>query len=370
MADGIPQLKPLTSIRGVAAIWVVLHHFLGGVTYLPGEPFLLQVFRFGWAGVDIFFILSGFILSYCHAQDFDSANRRVAYPTFLILRISRIYPLHAFILLILMLDTSMTLFSHVSEPSEVEGFVSHHPFHMWDLFLSFLLVQGWFIDPDQWNGPAWTISVEWFLYLLFPVLISLYISLSKKWAYIVIAFFYACISLYAILIDDAGIWARLHVSIPGGGILRGAVGFSVGILLYRLYTEKALFTLPWKGIGNAVLLAIPVVIVVTHRITFALPLFAVLIYALAHPSNGRHWFWSSAPMVFLGDISYSIYMTQRLFLGRVQAVSVSQPWSVSTLMVGVVLFAFIIGSSCLTYKYIERPSRNYIRKRWLGKTVG
>ena len=84
----MPQiLKPLTAMRFFAAMWVVAFHFtpsLGG-----GMPALVAK---GYLGVELFFVLSGFILSHVYMESFG--DRRFRYPDFLWARLARIYPVH------------------------------------------------------------------------------------------------------------------------------------------------------------------------------------------------------------------------------------------------------------------------------------
>ena len=83
----MPELKPLTSIRGLAAIWVVFFHY--------NRTFELS--QMGYLGVDLFFILSGFIISYVYMDKFSSSelvSKNIK--RFLALRLARIYPLHIF----------------------------------------------------------------------------------------------------------------------------------------------------------------------------------------------------------------------------------------------------------------------------------
>lgn len=356
--DRIKTINPLTSIRGAAAFWVVYHHYSGIDSY-PFEPYWLTFLRRGFLGVDIFFILSGFIMSYCYAHFFTTAGlSKKMYFRFLGLRLARIYPLHFFVL---------TLFFVLT----FENFLPHHAYaknydFQWaywtSLIQSLLLIQAWDIDQQLWNGVAWTISVEWFLYLLFPAAIIFCMRLPKLAVcgfliplYLVIAFSQA---------NDPIFWAQLHSGVPCGALFRGCAGYFTGILLYRLYKDKVLFSLPWKLIGNVSAILIPVVVLGVHQIAFILPLFALLIYALAHPSNARHSLWNSRPMIFLGDISYSIYMIQLFILSAF--IHPNLHWLFITKICCLLFTVVIIIFSCITWRFIEKPSRRYIRKRWLG----
>ncbi len=355
----VETINPLTSIRGVAALWVAYFHYVGPDTS-PADPSGLTFVKCGFLGVDIFFILSGFIMSYCYAHFFTASGvRRNMYFRFLGLRLARIYPLHLFLLILYLLLTFEVFLPH-------HTFAKNYEFQWmyWTTFVqSLLLVQSWYVHHYKfWNDAAWTISVEWFFYLLFPAIVALFMRLPK------VATFALVIPLYVLIAlsqsDDPSFWGVQHIKMHCGGLLRGGVGYLTGILLYRLYSEKALFSLPWKTIGNTCLVLTPVAVVAVHRIAFILPLFAVLIYALAHPSNARHPVWSSRPLIFLGDISYSVYMIQFFILPAF--VHPNAHWTTAVSAACCVGFtAVLIIFSFISYRFVERPSRQFIRKHWM-----
>jgi peptidoglycan/LPS O-acetylase OafA/YrhL len=145
------HIRGLTGLRGIGALWVVLFH----LTFGRGIP----VIDLGFLGVDLFFILSGFVLSYVSITNIDTVPR---YLEFLRQRLTRIYPLHLFTLCILAM---IVLF--------VPGFSERYnvPRFEPDAFVaSLLLIQNWFYWlPGCWNAPSWSLSAEWFAYLTFPI---------------------------------------------------------------------------------------------------------------------------------------------------------------------------------------------------------
>ena len=95
--DGEAQLQSLTPLRGIAALWVVLYHY--AVIYFPSlhPQTYTQLLGKGYLAVDLFFILSGFVLAHVYREAFTqevSGN----YLKFLFARIARLYPLHLFVL--------------------------------------------------------------------------------------------------------------------------------------------------------------------------------------------------------------------------------------------------------------------------------
>src|SRR5689334_9429569 len=90
----VPESRALTGIRGVAALWVVLFHLPNP---LAGTAFA-QVLSRGYLGVDLFFILSGFVLSYAYRDALPEKPMVRQALRFYAVRLARIYPLHVFVL--------------------------------------------------------------------------------------------------------------------------------------------------------------------------------------------------------------------------------------------------------------------------------
>src|SRR3954469_8392305 len=151
------HVSSLTGVRGVAALWVVLFHIQSfggelGLNALYGLP----VLRAGWAGVDLFFVLSGFVLMLVHERDFP----RLRWPPllrFAWLRFFRIYPLATIVLLLILaltlVDRDFTAeWTHMSVPPN---------FTVPSFFRTMFLATRWWSPTDgDWNQPVWSLSVE------------------------------------------------------------------------------------------------------------------------------------------------------------------------------------------------------------------
>lgn len=148
------MLNNLTGLRFYAAFWVFLYHFFPVYTDLPKVD-LLEV---GYLGVDVFFVLSGFILTYVYYGKFFVNKISIKdYYNFIIKRFAKIYPLH-FILTLIFIPLL---------------FVGKYVFHQDALKVypntlinNFLLIHAWGTTSHySWNFPSWSISAEWFAYL-------------------------------------------------------------------------------------------------------------------------------------------------------------------------------------------------------------
>src|ERR1043165_7460847 len=146
-------IPALTGIRGIGAVWVVIYHLF------PGD---LPVIGLGYQGVDLFFILSGFVLTLVHTKDFDGGYALSKYIRFLMLRLVRIYPLHITVLIVFAVAVLV-----------LPGFAQRyeHPDHFGisQFITTALLVQNWRMgNVSLWNGPSWSLSAEWLGYIFFP----------------------------------------------------------------------------------------------------------------------------------------------------------------------------------------------------------
>jgi peptidoglycan/LPS O-acetylase OafA/YrhL len=169
------EIRALTGIRGVAAVWVVAVHSWPG--YMIMFPVLRDVYRpisRGPLGVDLFFILSGFILSYVYAAGNLKFGFR-EYGRFVWYRIARIFPNHWVTLLFLIVLVISSHSLHIP-------LTGNYPYSR--LVFHATLTQEWpFIGPSQpreWVNTAWSLSAEWFAYLfVFPVVAYIH---RRKWA--------------------------------------------------------------------------------------------------------------------------------------------------------------------------------------------
>jgi peptidoglycan/LPS O-acetylase OafA/YrhL len=156
----------LTGIRAIAAFWVFFRHFRPQIVDALGSgpmtQFVIHIASVGYLGVDLFFILSGFILTYTHLDTMTANYSWKKAIGFLWLRFARVWPLAAFVL---MLFGGYFVFQAVS--SGDPGYYSQaDPFR---LLMHLTLLNGWFPAALDWNGVDWSVSAEWLAYLTFSV---------------------------------------------------------------------------------------------------------------------------------------------------------------------------------------------------------
>ncbi len=317
---------PLTALRGVASVWVVLCHVQP--IWFPGTPAgIAAVFWLGQAAVDIFFVLSGFILACIYGG--LRLNRA---PLFWLRRVCRIYPLHLAVLATFGGLTFAAVLLHRS------GFV-----HDWTSFwVEALLLQPFLPGLTPWNPPAWSLGIEMLCYALFPFVAPLF-TRSSAWPIGAVAIGLAAAECYVL---------RNYGSATSGqgAVLRGLAGFHLGMALGFLSPRlRPGLAVPASlvaaaGMVAGIALVSPVAVVLSA---------AALILALSSEAGPVALVLASRGTVWLGRVSFSIYLLHAPLMNLVQRVPV--PGGHWTHLV--VFFAVLLPLSELTYRWIERPGR-------------
>ena len=243
-------ILPLQGMRGLAALWVAVMHvvhesyFTSLAAFLPA-PVTNAIFH-GYVGVDIFFVLSGFVMCHVYKAQFDALRWR-AYPHFLLIRLGRIYPLHLLILLIY----GVVALGYIAtgRPLDPQRYSA-------SCFVeSVLLVHswGWRDYTLCWNIVSWSISAEWMAYLAFPFIL---LALRRRIApsLCLLGAFACSVAIIAVMADALGLSAgRVHGL---ANVTRMAGGFVAGCLLHSAYRSAALRRAPWPSIGAAAFIAL------------------------------------------------------------------------------------------------------------------
>jgi peptidoglycan/LPS O-acetylase OafA/YrhL len=363
------KLLPLTGLRALAALWVVLFHF----RYLFSFGVLNPLIDKGYLGVDLFFVLSGFIIAYVHRKDFENwplksqdCKRGLR---FLALRCARMLPVHYVTLgLLILMDAGRALLAHQSlwQAHAVKGAQG-------DLLLNLVNLQGWGLsDHNSWNIPAWSISSEWFAYLLFPA-IALFVlprlkSITGPLLLMTLCFwglssFMACLHL-------PGIDWTVHYS-----LIRVTAEFVIGCALCALFSHTQENS-RWAG-----LLAVASIVLLFGNIALhgsdMLSLFSLtgLLLSLAIGGHSFAKLLSVPPMLYLGEISFSTYMMYSPVVLTFNSIDFHSHWMARfphwILFTGLLLTQLIAAS--LLYALVEKPARNFLRRhiidRFLAETT-
>ena len=352
------EILALTSLRGVAALGVVIFHFRDQFGSAIDLDKYTVFFSRGYLLVDFFFVLSGFVIALSYTHFFAGGFSANKYGVFLAKRLGRIYPLHIVVLagFVLSEAAKYLVATSANPPFSVNTFNA--------LIANILLIQAWGIfDHFTWNHPAWSISTEWFAYLIFPFLAA---ALSKARSYTGIGVVVAvCFAELAWLERYTG--GDTPVSLF---LLRCIPSFVLGMVVYRLglFMPHRMQEILASNSAFATSLLLAVV-------TIALPVSDVvaigaffLTVLTGSVSRGRvAAALSKGPLYFLGIISYSIYLVhtllQRVWQMLFQVVWHSHIGTAEAWIVFFVLVSAVIAVSKITYDLIEKPGRDMVSKR-------
>lgn len=349
---GAANLPALTGLRGMAALWVVAFHICPNLGRIFCISIDLPGIRDGYLGVDVFFILSGFILCHVYSDAFRHYTVR-EHLHFLLIRLARVYPLHAFVLVALALVV-------VSLPGFAARYEHPYPFFTASGFVvSALLLQNWARHQLIWNGPAWSLSAEWAAYVAFPLplLIARGIRESRR------ALFLAALSL-SLLALTLLLSGRGLDSTGKAGFLRLAGEFLAGCLIHRVYQLGLPSTFPWSFANLLALLSFGALLFFRPALPLVLLPLGFLILSIVHYTGLLNRFLSSKIVVLLGDLSYSIYLTHWIliqivgwYVSRSPLPNAAAGWGLTILLVTSI---FVV--SGMTWRYVERPARAFGRR--------
>lgn len=354
------KIDELESIRGLAALLVVFYH-------IPKWHPMMDVgmINNGYLMVELFFVLSGFVIFSAYGE---RINTRADVVRFQFLRFGRLYPVHLLFLLVFVL---IELAKYVAATKFGIASPNTEPFRENNLLAfaqQLLLVQA--IGPTgnelTFNGPAWSISVEFYTYLIFALAILVF---KEARVYLFGAIAAICVVLLA-----------TKLTFGFTDLLRCLAGFFVGCLT-ALATRNADRT--WPNYAS-LLVAVAIVAFLQLKTTKDLDvviylLTATLIASLVlSPGSLLNRLLNLGALGWLGTVSYSVYMchaaviwtvnqTFRVFLGRPEAIdrhgdSVPQLSAADTLVGSALIIFAVLVVSGLVFNYVEKPLRERSRR--------
>jgi peptidoglycan/LPS O-acetylase OafA/YrhL len=359
-----PQIYSLTSLRFVAAMTVVLYHYfsLSAFSLTDGRQIsdLDPISRWlgehvhaltdGYMAVGFFFILSGFVLARAHFQQL--ADGRFEYGRFLKRRFSRIYPLHFLVTI---------AFGGLFLLSGFLGISVNNPENFtWPAFLSniFLLRGLNFIGRLTFNGPAWYVSSQFHLYLLFPILGWCVLRSPLKSIPTLIVAILFFLGMYFGFSSDNLLTQRTY----DYGILRAVAEFPIGLAMYRVYHDYeqsgATFIRPRHVIGAGLTVFLTAQLGLEDALIILL--LAALIFISAAAELHFEMTWLTHPwLVYGGKISYAIYLIHIPFLACVHKAFPRLGVSNGSTGEGILLAACVIlllPIAAFVCRWIERPA--------------
>ncbi len=349
------QLPALTGVRAFAALLVLALHADQNFPQFLSNNFLVH---HGYLGVDLFFVLSGFIIAHVYIDQFVAPSAKIL-RVFLWHRFVRLFPAHATVLLALVVLIVVGRLAGVSFNAQREWDFSDLPWH-------FLMLHAWgTTQVAGWNAPSWSISAEWFAYLLFPAISAATLALPRHMA---APLAFAILAITALVFGLKG-WAIIGAWLGTPALLRVASEFACGVLLYRAtrIDEKGLSPQlsDWLALGGILGLCAAAALSVNDFVLIAF--LAVLITGVSGPGVYVASVFGCRPAVWLGEISYSIYLVHFpvLLVLRHAAERVSDERLLKSESVEVLMFLFsvgvVIGAASLLFYLVEHPARKHLR---------
>ncbi|SEO70062.1 acyltransferase family protein [Trujillonella endophytica] len=391
---GLPRVIPqLTGIRAVAALWVAMFHLR---PYLletfPSSWVLTPLFNVGHLGVDLFFVLSGFILTLTHLDRMVDGWGPRKVGGFLWLRLSRVWPVTVAMLIVYglyrLIQTWITADGAYAASLDVRRFLMH-----------VLLLQAWGTEHHDWNPIDWSISAEWMAYLAFGVValgLARAAGVLRTRALVLLA----VASLVPMVLVGLSMEDGSDLTWQGDQVASGIVplrvlseffaGAFVALVVQRL--ARAGRRVPLLLSPGVILVAIVGTIYFLQRFdpvwrprfgqewnvnghslwgstesVVVIPLFALLIGSLALSRGPVSRTLSTRLLVWGGKVSFAFYLVHWLFLDIMlfvidQTAFADAPMSTwrQVLIAGVLVCSVAAGWAL--YRFVEEPMRKGMRR--------
>jgi peptidoglycan/LPS O-acetylase OafA/YrhL len=367
------EIKALSGLRIVAAVWVVLFHFRPLLEQAaPGfRSALAPVLNCGAQGVDLFFILSGFVLTWNYLDRMGESWSARATLHFLWLRLARVWPVYLATLHLAAAWIIFTLYvGH--EPSKVADQLNAVSY-----VRQVMLVQLWFqpyFDGSSWDGPAWSISAEWLAYLLFGVLVVVIFRVARATRVRSLLWLAFAASLPPTLL----LLATGYFYTPWSWLPRIVMQFAAGAFACAAVRKLELSDRASRGAGW-LSLVLGVAIVGILYLLDAHPvakiydssglvdvLFVPLVVTLAIGIGSLPRLLSTRVMVYCGHISFSLYMVHELvhtawnWATEQFEIILTPSWAAKSIVIG--LLAMAVVGAALLYHVVEEPARVWMRR--------
>jgi peptidoglycan/LPS O-acetylase OafA/YrhL len=365
------EIKALTGLRIVAAVWVVLFHFrpMLGDASTDVRDALAPVLNCGAQGVDLFFILSGFVLTWNYLDRMGPSWSVRGSLHFLWLRLARVWPVYLVTLHLAAVWVIFTLHvGHVPTPDTGQLTATSY-------VRQILLVQLWFqpfFDGSSWDGPAWSISAEWLAYLLFGLLVLVIFRMAHATRARSLMLLACAASLPPVVM----LLVSGQFYTPWSWLPRIVTQFTAGALACAAVRRLRLTDRARRVAGYASLLLVLAVVGTlywfdAHPISGVVDsggvvdvLFVPLVMALAVGVGSLPKVLSTRLMVFGGQISFCLYMVHELVhtawgwaVEQFELSLQDSPWKYN--IIGLLVIA--VGVAIPLYHVVEEPGRRWMR---------
>ena len=358
-------IASLTSLRGIAALWVMLFHLDVIFFYRDFGPLvpheLTGFITKGYLWVDFFFLLSGFVISHVYGEAFATSSERVKLiKSFLWARFTRIYPLHFFTLALLV---PFAILVPKFFPGVVDG--SWETFMAWsalpdNLLLTNAMNQHVYLS---WNIVSWSIGAEWWAYVCACFILPFVFNSRPVYKTI------ALLASPTVLIGLFLMRDTLDITFDYGWV-RCLAEFTLGVMVYQLFMLR--FGQVWLSKNSSFYVMALSIVIALHFVLsdiLLIPLFTLLLLCAAYNNCSVKQILEKKPLRYLGDISYSIYMMHGFWFlvywfpltylkNDLKINTLSAPVKLG---LGISFVSLTILSAHYTYHNVEVKARQFLR---------
>jgi peptidoglycan/LPS O-acetylase OafA/YrhL len=388
------HIGQLTGIRAVAAVWVLAFHFRPELLKAFGFLYpLVPIFNVGYLGVDLFFVLSGFILTFTHLDRMAENWGPKKMAGFLWLRLSRIWPVLFFMLLVWGAYHAFSVEANndgrLQAALDPSRFLEH-----------VFLVHAWTTAHHDWNPVDWSLSAEWLAYLVFTVLVvvlaRMLVHVSTRALLVVVAVLAVPMVVVGMGFQDGSDLLWNGDTIVGGIVpLRVLTEFFAGAVVALLVMRHgATVKLPWFLKPTAILATIVVVLYAVQRwdpaprfrfdqdwringhlmwgsteTVVVVPLFLLLIGGLAiGDREPMAWLLRTRLLIWGGKVSFALYLVHWLVIDvmrhviqiKLKLTDVPTSWEYRLIVLGFLALTILIAH--VLHRFFEEPTRRAMRR--------
>ena len=355
-ADASDQLRPLDAIRGIAAFLVIVFHFEMQGDYIPGASLFgasLRTFvQHGYLAVDMFLVLSGYILARKYGGMRLGDHR--AYLDFLFKRLARVYPLY-------IVMTGCVLAWWALDPAAAPPDIIQDPARA--ILPNLVLVQHWGLSFSI-VSPSWSLSAECLVYLAFPLLMAWLMAGGRRALAVNAVLVTVVIGLLMASTEAGERVFDLHGSNDPRSLLRIAAGFCLGALAWRFEALGGVRGLP-RMVRAGLAPVAALVVVAAMASPGAVPLivlsFPLLLVALSGSGKVTQRVLTGPVLSAAGSLSYGVYLIHNeLHPMRTMLDQVISGWSGPAAGHYAALLLTLVacyGLAALAYRLIEQPAR-------------
>ena len=364
------EIRALTGLRAIAAGWVVLHHFWAltpSANWPIVEP-IRPLLATGWLGVDLFFVLSGYVLTHTYMHKMGDRPTVKTAASFYWNRLCRVWPLWAFVTIAF---TGFLVLKHLTVGGDHLHEGAQPTVGPLALLEQLLRVQVWSTPVPYATGsvgPGWSLSAEWLAYCLFPLTIVVLYRMRRLPAVVL-----GSAAVLAMLPFAAHVAAEAHHDFAWSWAFRIAGGFLAGALasmcIRRIQVGADTARRATVVAGAAI---VQVLVVIWWAVQdggdyagIAVVLFPVLVGALALADGGAAR-WLGVPWVVMGGrISFALYLVHEcifeVFWTAMDVLPVLGPESRWQALVAPLVLVSTVPAAYLLWRFVEEPSRRAMR---------